>query len=252
MSLKGFHVIIFIESTQCEYFKSPSSKPSSQDIQILGEEESTYVEFQNLAYPSKPIKVRYKEYLALGLSHNKKKLANQIWILANDVEELLEGNNFALQTLVNKVTGNDAPDSSTIIFISLTGLSKASNTAGQLAKMLLGMNYNFDEPRVLSIKDSYSKEFGDFRDDKEANFIMSVQDRWLEQGVDIGIEKGRAEGIDLGIEKGRAEGIGLGLEEGLTQKAISVARKMLLKNKPIEEISELTDLDEATIRGIII
>lgn len=52
-----------------------------------------------------------------------------------------------------------------------------------------------------------------------------------------------------GIAKGRAEGIKQGREEGMERRNIEIAKLMLSKNKPIEEIIELTGLSASEIKS---
>ena len=61
-----------------------------------------------------------------------------------------------------------------------------------------------------------------------------------------GLEEGRAEGRAEGREEGRAEG----RAEGADAKAREMAKKMLIKDKPIEEIVEFTGLTESDILTI--
>ncbi|MBQ5403358.1 MAG: hypothetical protein IIU11_03175 [Bacteroidales bacterium] len=70
-------------------------------------------------------------------------------------------------------------------------------------------------------------------------------------GLDAGLEKGRAEGERIGIEKGRAEGEKIGIEKGEKQKAIEMAHKLKLKGTMSdEEIAEITDLTLDEIQKI--
>ena len=65
-----------------------------------------------------------------------------------------------------------------------------------------------------------------------------------------GLEEGRAEGRAEGREEGRAEGRAEGRTEGADAKAREMAGKMLIKDKPIEEIIESTGLTESDILTI--
>ena len=57
-------------------------------------------------------------------------------------------------------------------------------------------------------------------------------------------------GLQQGMEKGLKEGLAQGLAKGANQKAREIAKKMLLKNKPIEEITDFTELSEADVLAI--
>ena len=74
---------------------------------------------------------------------------------------------------------------------------------------------------------------------KEAERIMENFDALLYYDpYELGMKDGRSEGIDIGRDEGRSEGI------------LSVAKKMLSKNKPAEEISEYTGLSLHEIEAL--
>ena len=57
-------------------------------------------------------------------------------------------------------------------------------------------------------------------------------------------------GLQQGLEQGLEQGLAQGLEQGRNQRNREIAKKMLLKNKPIEEITEFTELSEADVLAI--
>ena len=57
-------------------------------------------------------------------------------------------------------------------------------------------------------------------------------------------------GLQQGMEKGLKEGLAKGLAKGAEQKARDVAKKMLLKNEPIDKIIDFTELSEADVLAI--
>jgi predicted transposase YdaD len=59
---------------------------------------------------------------------------------------------------------------------------------------------------------------------------------------EIGFAEGKKEGHEAGLAEGRAE--------GELKKACEMAAKMLVRNKPIEEIMEFTELSESEILAI--
>ena len=74
---------------------------------------------------------------------------------------------------------------------------------------------------------------------KEAERILENFDALLYYDpYELGMKDGRSEGIDIGRDEGRSEGI------------LSVAKKMLSKNKPAEEISEYTGLSLHEIEAL--
>ena len=64
----------------------------------------------------------------------------------------------------------------------------------------------------------------------------------FEDGIEIGIKKGREEGIAIGEKRGEEKGIGLGVK--------AVAQSMLQKNMDISLIMELTGLTEDAIKAL--
>ena len=72
----------------------------------------------------------------------------------------------------------------------------------------------------------------------------------IDSGLQQGMEKGLKEGLKEGLAQGLAQGLAKGLAKGANQKAREIAKKMLLKNKPIEEITDFTELSEAEVLAI--
>ncbi|MDR3086626.1 MAG: Rpn family recombination-promoting nuclease/putative transposase [Azoarcus sp.] len=60
-------------------------------------------------------------------------------------------------------------------------------------------------------------------------------------------EGGRAEGSKEGLEKG----LGKGREEGRTEERLAMARKLLNRGRPIEEIMEDTGLSKKEIQSLL-
>ena len=63
-----------------------------------------------------------------------------------------------------------------------------------------------------------------------------------EYNYDTDIAVQRQEAYEDGIEQGITQGIAQGIQQGSQQKAIETARKMFLKNIPIDIIAECTGL----------
>ena len=64
------------------------------------------------------------------------------------------------------------------------------------------------------------------------------------------IDSGLQQGLEQGLEQGLAQGLAQGLEKGANQKAREIAKKMLLKNEPIDKIIDFTELSEADVLAI--
>jgi len=177
--------------TQFQHMLDTNGKTTrDQDLKLLEFIGSaTYVELQNRALTVVPIEIRSVEYYALGIGHSKGKLANQIWLLAEDVDSLLHGNIFARYILVDEVTSSEHPVTSGIMYVSLTKLSQQQGPAGELAAFLLGKNMNPTDKAVKKITDAFNTRFKTFKDDKEVAMALSIADRYMFDGR----AEGRAE-----------------------------------------------------------
>jgi predicted transposase/invertase (TIGR01784 family) len=60
----------------------------------------------------------------------------------------------------------------------------------------------------------------------------------------------RKEGFEEGMMQGIEQGIEQGLEEGSLDKAIEIAKNMINKNIPLEDISEITGLSLEEIKEL--
>ena len=84
-----------------------------------------------------------------------------------------------------------------------------------------------------------------FETDMTSN-LLTVEERGRIEGRIEGRAEGIAEGRVEGIAEGRVEGIA----EGETIKAFAIARKMLKRNRPIDEIIEDTGLSHADVESL--
>ena len=82
-------------------------------------------------------------------------------------------------------------------------------------------------------------------------FERSGYNNGREQGLKDGREEGRKEGMQEGIKEGIEKGIEKGIEQGrakgIAEEKLKLAKKMKIKNIPIEDIIELTDLSKEEI-----
>ena len=166
-----------------------------QDIKIAEDENNaTYVEFQNRAKPDVPIEIRSVEYFGLGIGHGKGRLANQMWLLAEDVEAVLHGETFSRYILKDEITGKNHPSPSGIMYISLTKLSQEDNPAQELAAFLLGKITDVKNETIKKVADAMKESFKSFKADKEVTKMLSFAERYKHDGV--------AEGVNIGVNIG--------------------------------------------------
>ncbi|MCL0028112.1 hypothetical protein M1M88_00115 [Peptococcaceae bacterium] len=81
------------------------------------------------------------------------------------------------------------------------------------------MNNELDIEKLVEVDKKLKTEKG--------GVIMTTAERLVQEGIQKGIQKGRI--------------------EGMKEKAIKVARKLLMKGMSIEEVAELTELPEEEI-----
>ena len=116
------------------------------------------------------------------------------------------------------------------------------------------------------IPEEQKKEFIQLINNKIAegkNLMRTIADSYIDEGVEKGLVQGieigtkngvvigKQEGIEIGTKMGIEQGIEQGIEKGLTKGVHigmeRVARTMLDKNRPIEEILEFTGLSREEI-----
>jgi hypothetical protein len=125
--------------TQFRHLLNIQNTTRDQDIKLTeGESDAHYIEFHNRARANPPVEIRSVEYFGLGIGHSRGKIANQIWLLAEDVDAVLHGKPFTRYMLKDEVTGNAHPTSSGIMYISLQKLSQEKSSVGELASFFLG------------------------------------------------------------------------------------------------------------------
>jgi len=182
-----------------------------------------FIECQNKAITVPPIPIRSVEYFGLGIGHSRGKLANQIWLLAEDVDAVLQGKTFAHYILKDEDTGHTHPSTSGILYVSLDKLSHENTPAGDLAALLLGKEKSTTDENVSMILKAFSASFENFKSDKEVAFVYSLQERWTNEA--------RIEGKEEGI--------------------IELVLKLIKRNRPIDEIVEDSGLSREYIESLM-
>ena len=87
-----------------------------------------------------------------------------------------------------------------------------------------------------------------YLDEKEKQ-IYEAKQKMMMDTTEI-IRTAKEKGLEEGREEGREEGIEKGIEKGKKEAKIKTAKKMLLKNLDIEDISELTELSIEEIKKL--
>jgi len=194
--------------TQFKHLLDTKNTTRDQDIKMTTTRDITYVEFHNRANTNPPVEIRSVEYFGLGIGHSRGKPANQIWLLAEDVESTLRGKTFARYILTDEDDNIMHPGNSGIMYVSLTQLSKEISPAGELASFLLGKEINPQNEDVKKIVNAFNTSFKGFKSDKEVAGLLSLAERYTNDGRIEGLEEGLKEGfvkaaIKL-LEKGKS------------------------------------------------
>ena len=230
--------------TQFKHFLEDSRTTRDQDLKMVEDNGSlTFIECQARATTSPPIHIRAVEYFGLGIGHNKGKPANQIWLLAEDVNTALQNKTFAHYILKDEATGHTHPATSGILYVSLEKLSQEITPAGEMAAFLLGKKTNATNNDVHQILEAFNLSFDNFKSDKDVVYVYSLRDRWLNEG--------KEEGREMGIVEGRVEGRVEGLAEGRIEAIIESILKRIKRNHPIEEIIEDYNISREYVESLI-
>jgi flagellar biosynthesis/type III secretory pathway protein FliH len=81
--------------------------------------------------------------------------------------------------------------------------------------------------------------------------IEKGREEGIEQGIEVGIEQGREEGIEVGIEKGREEGIEVGIEKGREDAIRRTALAMFVRGIDPVLIADVTGLTEDELNALL-
>ena len=86
-------------------------------------------------------------------------------------------------------------------------------------------------------------------------YLQSIYDDQMayatDEGRALGLAEGRALGLEQGLEQGRVLGLEQGLEQGHSQALTDVIRRLLGRNRPLEEIIDFTGCSKEFIALVI-
>ena len=88
-------------------------KLKRQDFKIKGR-EVTFMELANWAYPETPIEQQAVEYYGLGIGNDGRQIANQIWLMAEDIPKFMLGRKYVNYVLKDEATDTAYPKTSGI------------------------------------------------------------------------------------------------------------------------------------------
>ena len=248
--LKSVMGKIKIKTQYKHLLKHDSKKTRNQDIKlterIVNNIIEYYVEFQNRKKVVPPILVRSFEYFGLGISRSREKLAVQIWLLAEDADEVTQGECFAQFVLQNETTGKPHKMPSGILYVNLPRLAKTKGPAAELAKFLLGYTPKNPNEELKKVMKGFKSAFAEFKKEKELTTMFLSRnermalDMW-EEGIEQGMEKGMEKGMERGEIKRIVKQIYAKLKQGKTHKQI--VEDLVLDDSEIKILDNFTDYE---------
>ena len=178
-----------VVETQYKYLLNIENATRDQDIKMTAEAELVFIEFQNRAKTTPPVEIRAVEYFGLAIGHSKGKTANQIWLMAEDLESVLHDKAFARYILRDEVTGELHPGDSGILYVSLPKLAQNKSPAGELAAFLLGLITEPKDEKIKAIVNNFNTSFDAFKSDKEVLNMLSLKERAKNEGRDEAVHE---------------------------------------------------------------
>ena len=102
----------------------------------------------------------------------------------------MHGKTFARYILKDEVTGEKHPEKSSILYVSLQKLSLQKDAAGEMALYLLGNIKDLKNNNAKKIAEIFSTSFDDFKKDKDVVNVLSLAERYTNEGEARGVERG--------------------------------------------------------------
>jgi flagellar biosynthesis/type III secretory pathway protein FliH len=127
-------------------------------------------------------------------------------------------------------------------FLTGTAPDGAPDYIKKASKILQYVNLNEEEREVVDIMEKARATW-------EGELFTAYHDG-REKGREEGRAEGRAEGEANGWQKGRVEGEASGWQKGRVEGVYETARNALSKGLSVAMVSEITGLDEKTVRDL--
>ena len=174
-----------------------------QDFKVVtANSDATYIEFQNQAYPKKPISTRSIEYFGLGIGQSQGKIANQIWLLAENLNNVLHKEVYFRYILKGEHKDVEHPYNSGMLYVSLPKLANQATPEGELARFLLGKIRTPENEEVKAIAEVFSASFTQFKEERKVATVMTFRERYYDtyfyKGKKEGMREGKKEGVAMG------------------------------------------------------
>ena len=211
-------------TTQFPYYKDVSStRPNTLDMRIEDIKKINFIDFQNEPHSSDPpVPIRSTKYLGFILTRGEDKQSASMWVLNGTISELLNGKIFANFVLMDEQDYHPHPIDVNILYVDIKMLAKQSSKAGELARVLTGVENDPKDEDVKKILQGLKQSFNVFKNCTEVKNMMT-----------------RAEELKA---KGEAKGI--------AEKARKVALKMLQDGFPVCKIAEYVEMPVTWVNNL--
>ena len=254
--LVRFDVICYVRLPERNGEKTSDGKkkPLTQIIINLEMQKDQPREYQILNravfYVSRQISAQ-KERDFTGSHYDDIKSVYSIWICMNMEENSMSHIHLTKEDMMGSQPWRGGLDLFHIVMIGI-------------GKDLPGQEENYDLHRFLgtifsqklaveeklNILQEYDvPEEEDFR--KDVNEMCNLGEGIMEEGIAIGMEKGREEGIAIGETRGREEGITFGENKGRAEAQAELIRNMHKNGLTAEQIAAVTDKNIEEVKVIL-
>ena len=255
--LVRFDVICYVRLPERDGEKVPDGKkkPLTQIIINLEMQKDQPREYQILNravfYVSRQISAQ-KERDFTGSHYDDIKSVYSIWICMNMEENSMSHIHLTKEDMMGSQLWMGGLDLFHIVMIGIGKDLPGQEESYELHRFL-GTIFSQKlavEEKLHIMKTEYDiSEEEDFR--KDVNEMCNLGEGIMEEGIAIGMEKGREEGIAIGETRGREEGITFGENKGRAEAQAELIRNMHKNGFTAEQIAAATDMNLEEVKTIL-
>jgi len=167
-------------------------RPREQDIKITGKKTLHFIELQRKSNPKVAIGERALEYFTFQLKNQTSGAMIQIWLFEGNNKKLMRGKTYTHYALIDVADSTPYPGvDAGIICIDLKQISKTDTEAGDVSKILLGVEPSNNSDKVKKFRDMLQEEFNKFKSMEEVVSVLSRLDEERLEGEIRGEIRGK-------------------------------------------------------------
>ena len=254
--LVRFDVICYVRLPERDGEKVPDGKkkPLTQIIINLEMQKDQPREYQILNravfYVSRQISAQ-KEREFTGSHYDDIKSVYSIWICMNMEENSMSHIHLTKEDMMGSQLWRGGLD---LFHIVMIGIGKDLPGQEENYELHRFLGTIFSQKLAVEEKLNILQEYDvpeeeDFR--KDVNEMCNLGEGIMEEGIAIGMEKGREEGIAIGETRGREEGITFGENKGRAEAQAELIRSMHKNGLTAEQIAAATDKNIEEVKVIL-